>query len=379
MNEDQLIFLISQPRSGSTLTQKLLGAHSEIYTRSEPWLMLPPSYTLKDSGIYAEYNFHTERTAFEGFLDELPGGKQAYIDELKGMYLNLYSRYLSNTDCSYFLDKTPRYYLIFDELLQIYPNAKYILLIRNPLAVLGSMINTWTRNNWYNLSKMKYDLLQAIDKYIEIINRNDDGVFIVHYEEMLADNEKTLTEMFHFLNIDFEDGIHDYNSDREKWELGDQESVYNKKGVDRDNDKKWQSGLDAPQYWRVMYDYLHYIGKDNFEKLGYDFEENKRVLMNNMPADTLKDIKSMTFSLFSFFGDTRECLIENQEIKKEIKMMENELNKEVAENKGIKENIKDVEDLLNKRTEELKGVYSSRKYKLAKLLAYPYYFIKEKL
>ena len=33
--EEQLIFLISKPRSGSTLTQKLLGTHSQIYTKSE--------------------------------------------------------------------------------------------------------------------------------------------------------------------------------------------------------------------------------------------------------------------------------------------------------------------------------------------------------
>ncbi|WP_189477523.1 sulfotransferase [Halioglobus pacificus] len=40
MEQTELIFLISQPRSGSTLTQRLIATHEEVFTRSEPWLML---------------------------------------------------------------------------------------------------------------------------------------------------------------------------------------------------------------------------------------------------------------------------------------------------------------------------------------------------
>ena len=35
-----LIFVISQPRSGSTLLQRLLSGHSWIQTSAETWLML---------------------------------------------------------------------------------------------------------------------------------------------------------------------------------------------------------------------------------------------------------------------------------------------------------------------------------------------------
>jgi len=51
-----LIFLISQPRSGSTLLQKILNTHSQIISASEPWIMLNPVYALRSSGIKAEYN-----------------------------------------------------------------------------------------------------------------------------------------------------------------------------------------------------------------------------------------------------------------------------------------------------------------------------------
>lgn len=50
MSDSNLIFLISQPRSGSTLLQKLIATSNQIDTLQEPWLMLHPLYALKDHG-----------------------------------------------------------------------------------------------------------------------------------------------------------------------------------------------------------------------------------------------------------------------------------------------------------------------------------------
>ena len=162
MTDKNLIFLISQPRSGSTLTQKIMGSHSAIYTRSEPWIMLNPLYTLKKDGVFTEYNKSLEYKANQDFIENLPhGGRDNYIQHLHKMYLSLYSEYLKKEKKSVFLDKTPRYYLIINELIEVFPEAKYILLIRNPLAVLGSIINSWTKEDWHKLSQYKIDLIEA--------------------------------------------------------------------------------------------------------------------------------------------------------------------------------------------------------------------------
>jgi len=49
-----LIFILSLPRSGSTLLQRILGGHSQVHTVAEPWLMLNPLYALRETGIEAE-------------------------------------------------------------------------------------------------------------------------------------------------------------------------------------------------------------------------------------------------------------------------------------------------------------------------------------
>ncbi len=348
MTDKNIIFLISQPRSGSTLTQKIIGSHSEIYTRGEPWLMLPPAYSLKQKGITAQYDAQLQHKAFNIFLDGLAEGRKVYINEIKKMSLNLYSGYLKGTQYNYFLDKTPRYYLITNELQTIFPQAHFILLIRNPLAVLGSMINTWTKNNWGELSKMKYDLIEAIEANIKILTENNSRFLIIHYEKLILDSEQVFQNIFDHLNLTFEKSVlSSYSNNKdEKWAFGDPSNVYEKKGIDSNNDSKWQAGLIDPQYWRVMYDYLIHIGEENFTKLGYDFTLNMNLLKTHMPAKTLDELIGKTSSLFSFFVDPKDRLIQKKE----------------DELSHVKQNLTQKED-------ELANIYTSKKWKLVSFLA----------
>jgi hypothetical protein len=51
---ENFIFLISQPRAGSTMSQRILGSHPNIYTVSEPWILLGPLYPLHFDNFDAE-------------------------------------------------------------------------------------------------------------------------------------------------------------------------------------------------------------------------------------------------------------------------------------------------------------------------------------
>ena len=322
MKDKQLIFLISQPRSGSTLTQKILASHKDIYTRSEPWLMLHPLYSLKNEGLYTEYDAFLEKTAFNSFIEGLPDKKETYLQYLREMYLGLYSEYLTD-EKQYFLDKTPRYYHVVNELMEAFPNAVYILLIRNPLAVLGSIIDTWTKENWFNLSGYKHDLFKAIDVNIDLIKNKQSKVSIIYYEELIKkNNNDAFNYIFPKLSLAANSLELDFTKD--KFLYGD-EKIYNKSTIEKNNDKRWQKELHNPQYWRVMYDYLLWIGKERFEKLGYDYDENLQILEAsiNLPIEHIKD---KTFSLFSFLDDTRDLLIEKHQINLKLEQLQTVLN-----------------------------------------------------
>lgn len=353
MKDSQLIFLISQPRSGSTLLQKMLGSHSKIYTRSEPWIMLYPAYSLKSDGIKAEYEFVLGQIGLEDFCSGLPEGKKTYISEIRKMQLSLYEYYLKDSGCRYFLDKTPRYYLIVKELRDIFPNAKLILLIRNPLAVLGSIINTWTKENWKNLKEYKHDLFDAIDVYIEALDRSEENVFVIYYDKLISNAEEGIRDISSYLGVEYEDNSLKYYEKNERWKLGDQENVYSKKGVDKKSDLSWQTGLGDLQYWRIFYDYINFIGKEKFEKLGYDFKESIGIIKDRMPHKSLDYINKNTTSLSFLLKDDSDEL--------EISRMKNEII-------GIKKKLYENENKISK-------IYTSAEWRVALIFQKLFKFI----
>ncbi len=62
---------------------------------------------------------------------------------------------------TYFLDKTPRYYLIIPEIAQIFPDAKFIFLFRNPLQVISSVMKTWCKGTLNGLHRYNNDLING--------------------------------------------------------------------------------------------------------------------------------------------------------------------------------------------------------------------------
>lgn len=330
--------------------------------------MLHPIYALRDTGISTEYSHHLARIALNSFIERLPGGKETYERELKAFYLNLYSYYLKGTQCRYFLDKTPRYHLIIDELMGLFPHSKFIILLRNPLAVLGSIIHTWTKRNWPALSEYKHDLIHAIDKFAEIMDEHRENILIFHYEELISSTEDTLDKVFGYLGLEFEEGVLEYrNRNSDKWVLGDQGDVYEKGSVDSESVNKWQDDLGDPQYWRVMYDYLLYIGEEKLNKLGYDFSQTLELLEQKMPAETVEQLMAKTRGLAFCLNDTDENrddlrgLLEgiDQKVKAfqsknaQIEELKNEINGKNIQIESDRNELRKKDDVIDAANREL--------------------------
>ena len=124
----KIIFLFSLPRSGSTLLQRVLSTHPDIHTISEPWLLLPLIYQFKNN-VYSEYSHRQFSIALEDIIKTNSENKKIYYQKIKKLITELYSE-LSPIETTYFIDKTPRYSLIAEEIITIFPDAKFIFLWR---------------------------------------------------------------------------------------------------------------------------------------------------------------------------------------------------------------------------------------------------------
>ncbi len=324
-NANNMIFLISQPRSGSTLTQRILGSHSEIYTQSESWILLHPLFAFKDKGIYTEYDIHLYQKAANDFINLLPGGKDEYLHGLGNMYQALYKSMLIKKKRKYFLDKTPRYYLIIDELMELFPEAKYIILLRNPLDVLTSILTTWVGERLYNLSSYRIDLIDAVNILNEAIKNYRDRIFIFHYEDLLVEQHTLIKRLCDYIGVEYEESMLQYNETCQgKWDYGDQGKVYNEPFIDSKNTDKWIEQARNPQVWRLLYDYMKFIGKENFDRLGYDYDENLKMLISIKPLDD-NILFRKTLGFDSLVDSVTDYFFGNDELKTVIQDKEWEI------------------------------------------------------
>ena len=142
--EDRLIFIISPPRSGSTLLSRMLGTHPDVAAPEEPHLLTP----LAHLGFYevvreAPYDPVITQRGIRALVDALPGGEADYLDALRAATDHLYGRYLESHGGTWLLDKTPAYALVTEFIAKLYPRAKFIVLTRHPMAVWSSYVESF--------------------------------------------------------------------------------------------------------------------------------------------------------------------------------------------------------------------------------------------
>lgn len=203
--QDRLVFVISPPRSGSTLLQRMLGSHSAVFTHPEPHLITPLAYLgYHDTVDKAPYDHINAAEAIRLFVNGLPRGEEDYLDALRAYADTLYGRMLETSGKALFLDKTPAYALVLPFLAKLYPQAKFVVLTRHPLAVFSSYANSFFHGDWAAARSFN----PIVERYVPAIAKflRERPVPLVHvaYEELVADPEAQIRRVFAYLGVDHE-------------------------------------------------------------------------------------------------------------------------------------------------------------------------------
>jgi hypothetical protein len=281
------IFLFSISRSGSTLLQRILASHRGIATVSEPWLLLPHAYTLRPRGVDAEYVHPLLVAAIEDFCEQLPGGREEYRDRMRRFALELYER--AAGDAAYFLDKSPPYCLIAAEIIEIFPEAKFVFLWRNPLSVMSSMIETW--GPWHpNL--MSSDLFIGLPRLIAAYEANRTRSHAVRFEDLVGGDETAWGALMEYLDIEFEPrALEEFSKVELKGRMGDPTGRHRYLSLSDEPAQKWPRTLANPLRREWARRYLRFLGPQRLGTMGYDQES------------LLADVNALQFSLDSFAPD----------------------------------------------------------------------------
>ncbi len=265
------LFLFSVTRSGSTLVQRVLASHDEIATRSEPWLLLPQIYALRDQGVSGDYTPALLARALHEFASQLPRGLDDYLDEVRAFALNLYAR-ASEPGATYFLDKSPPYALIVEDIIRLFPNGKFIFLWRNPLSVVASIIETWQGGRW-KPETFRSDLFIGIQNLTAAYERHAAEAVSVRYEDLIV-SEDAWRKVADYLEIEFDrTSLTRFADLTFEGSMGDQVGTRDYSAIEESVAAKWRRTICNPlrKTWCIRY--LRWVGARRLGTMGYDMDD----------------------------------------------------------------------------------------------------------
>jgi len=223
----------------------------------------------------ASYDVGLARQAVDEFvqsnLDRVDIHKRL-ADSIEGIFL---------TSCKneerYFVEKTPRNLLLMPDLMEWFPNAKFIILTRHPLAIVSSLCKTWGRNgNRWNIWDHYIDLFDSLENLCETLRLGSDRCFTIRYEDFCENPKPTLTNLFGFLDLspDFS-AVENLIDFQVEGIVGDQTSV--------NQPKIEPSQIDMSVFCNTLRKswatkYIEQLGREALDLLGYDIDEVRLLL-----------------------------------------------------------------------------------------------------
>lgn len=205
MKKPEPIFIFSLPRSGSTLLQRILNSNKDIATTSEPWVFLPFSSFLDIEGVQIFSNFSMKDTkeSMKEFF-QLEKENDLFYENIRDFISSSYrnnANFNGQDNRNYFLDKTPRYYLMIDFIEKTFPNCKKIFLIRDLSDIYNSIFSTWYDGN-LQLNHHFVDISLGPEKISEAIDRYGDDSILINYDNLIENPQKNIERLANYLELE---------------------------------------------------------------------------------------------------------------------------------------------------------------------------------
>lgn len=274
------IFIISLPRAGSTLLQRLLMGHPKVDSCGEPWLALPLVYMLEQDGVVAEYGHSSAARSLRQFVDGLPEGEDTFWCHARAFLTALYTA-RAREEATHFVDKTPRYYKILGQLDEIYPRAPIILLIRNPLSVFASMLN-FVHGDLRYMPMWKSDWRDGHANIKDALS-NRGRYKVVRYESLITEPQKTMCCLMQELGMEYYPEQLEQLS-KQRLERGDPTGVNKYENVDTGPMHSWKQSINTSTKKRMASNWLRELPDDVWTALGYEKDLVLEELNNHVPS-----------------------------------------------------------------------------------------------
>jgi len=193
------VFICGALRSGSTLFHLMLNSHPSIVNSGEFDFLFE---CVSDGGEYPDVQTYIDYLS----LNRIFNSKKLVVDDSLS-YPELIQSFVEQSagENEIISQNIHRH---FDRIYFLYPNAKYIHLLRDPRDVARSSIGmNWAGNVYYGVdhwidTEMSWDKLE--------LKLNKQQYLEVKFEDLVADTENVLRNVCEFIGVSYSDKMFDY-------------------------------------------------------------------------------------------------------------------------------------------------------------------------
>jgi sulfotransferase family protein len=273
----RFIFVGGAPRSGTTLVQNMLDSHPDILGGPE-FIHIPDIINLRQK---LHHSISIEWIDLICSYDDVDNCIGSLIEDLLLPFADKYGGKLLS-------EKTPANVLVFSELISLFPKARFIHVVRDPRAIVASMLQAGARAKEKGIKTAGFtSSLNAAINYTKRCLKSGfgaskiapDKIINVVYENLVTDPKSETIKICQFLKIEWSSQM--LYPERLK-HLGEQAITsksdkiwYDPKTYNRDPEAhpvdKWKNQLTSMQQATVA---MSFKDDEDLIRIGYDFSIN---------------------------------------------------------------------------------------------------------
>lgn len=223
-----IFFIIGRPRTGTTLLRSLFDAHPDVqipwecqfvlnlypeYGKVQQWTKFVLERFYKDLLEQWQFNaWNIDHTKLQNDLYSLQG-QYTYTEVCETVYLNFISFYQKN-DIKLIGDKNHGYTIYTDRLRKLYPDARFIYILRD------------YRDNYHSVTNVDFELpvislvvykwKYFYKKALEASQRHPESFYFLRYEDLATDPHLHFRKVCEFLGIEYNPDVFEFYRMKEK-------------------------------------------------------------------------------------------------------------------------------------------------------------------
>ncbi len=219
-----LVFVLGAFRGGTTLLRKVLDTHPSVYSPSETWFLLPLISLWEGLGTNPRFSPDQAAVAVQHHLD-----REQFMACCRAFAGRFYAESLARGAVGkaggpvVFVDKTPLYLQLAGALPHLFPEARFIVLGRDPRGIL------WSRHTWKHAAKQPPSALVPgvagdVQRLAQFYEAFRDRSALVRYEDLCAEPEGAARGLCGFLGVEFDPAMVEYGEAKHQEGYGDEKS-----------------------------------------------------------------------------------------------------------------------------------------------------------